>query len=306
MEKMKSMTEGGSCVEEGDYLAWGDMEWILHGQARIETVDKEEPCKGEPYVDLYYTRFPGWDTCMHHCQNLGTRVPPVTTFQDWDTLQRSLEVNLYDKGRNTLMLWLPVEDKKTEGEWRDFYTGSVLQNYTPPWVGSKLEGGDALNCAFLLDGNSWSYIECDFPTYACMCTHKPSSYLRFKGLCLNSAIDVYYKPTSDVTDSRKLELQGLERTSITYDIDEQIWILDVKYSNVTGISRATHASFTLGKHNWTIKGDKGCNAGESYVTELKMSGCQTGNFTCRVYIWWDCWDLRSHKNLVSCVNFTQK
>ena len=36
-DKMKSMTGKKSCVEEGDYLAWGDMEWILHGQARMET-----------------------------------------------------------------------------------------------------------------------------------------------------------------------------------------------------------------------------------------------------------------------------
>ena len=280
IEKMKSVTGGENCLEEGDYLAWADMEWILHGEARIETIDKEEPCRKEPLVNLYYTQFSGMDACMHHCQNLGSRVPSVTDFQDWTALQNHLKLELYDKGLNNLRLWLPVEDRKIEGEWRDFYTGRSIQNFTPPWVGSKPDGGNAQNCAFLLDGKTWGDYECDSPYYACMCTHKPSSYLKFKGLCPNSAIDVYYKPTSDVTDSRKLELQGLERTSITYDIDEQIWILDVKYSNVTGISRATHASFTLGKHNWTIKGDKGCNADESHVTELKMSGCQTGNFTC--------------------------
>ena len=36
IEKMKSMTRGEGFVEEGDYLAWRDMEWILHGQARME------------------------------------------------------------------------------------------------------------------------------------------------------------------------------------------------------------------------------------------------------------------------------
>ena len=106
------------------------MEWILHGQASIETVDKEEPCRGEPHVSLYYTRFPGMDSCMHHCKNLGTRVPSVTSFQDWVTLRNSLKKDIYDRGLNTLSLWLPVEDRKTEGEWNDFYTGNVLQNYT--------------------------------------------------------------------------------------------------------------------------------------------------------------------------------
>ena len=49
---------------------------------------------------------------------------------------------------------------------------------------------------------------------------------------------------------------------------------------VTGILKAEHASFTLGKHNWTIQGDKGCNGEELYVRELKMSACDTGKFTC--------------------------
>ena len=37
----------------------------------------------------------------------------------------------------------------------------------------------------------------------------------------------------------------------------------------------------LGRHSWTIKGDRGCSKdGPEYTTELKMSGCQDGNFTC--------------------------
>ena len=48
-------------------------------------------------------------------------------------------------------------------------------------------------------------------------------------------------------------------------------------SNITITSSASHASFILGKHNWTIKDHK---QGDNYVTELKMSGCQKGEFTC--------------------------
>ena len=35
IEKMKLMTNEGSCVEDGDYLAWKDMEWILHDQVKL-------------------------------------------------------------------------------------------------------------------------------------------------------------------------------------------------------------------------------------------------------------------------------
>ena len=116
VEVMRQNTRAGKYVEDGDYLAWGDMEWILHGRARIETVDKEEPCKEEPYVNLYYTPFPGMEACMHHCENLGTRVPSVANSQDWATLQHALKKSLYDKGFNPRQLWLPIDDKKTEGK----------------------------------------------------------------------------------------------------------------------------------------------------------------------------------------------
>ena len=39
IKRMEIMTRGGSCFEEGDYLAWEDMEWILHGHARKETTE---------------------------------------------------------------------------------------------------------------------------------------------------------------------------------------------------------------------------------------------------------------------------
>ena len=65
IKKMESMTMSGLCVEEeGDYLAWGDMEWNLHGQARKETAEKEEICEEKPLVDLFYTPFPGMDSCL--------------------------------------------------------------------------------------------------------------------------------------------------------------------------------------------------------------------------------------------------
>ena len=75
---------------------------------------------------------------MHHCQKLGSRVPSVSNLCDWLKLQESLKEDLYEKGLNTMDLWLPVSDRRREGEWRDFYTENVIQKYTPPWIGSGL------------------------------------------------------------------------------------------------------------------------------------------------------------------------
>ena len=77
-----------------------------------------------------------------------------------------------------------------------------------------------------------------------------------------------------------IRLLRLTLTSIEFVGEENMWRFNVFNSNVTGTSTASFASFTLGKHNWTIKGDKGCSSKDSYTTELKMSGCTRGNFTC--------------------------
>ena len=49
-------------------------------------------------------------------------------------------------------------------------------------------------------------------------------------------------------------------------------------SNVTGFSLASHVSYALGKHNWTIEGGDACSSGPN--VQLKLTGCQEGSFTC--------------------------
>ena len=128
IQKMKGMTRNDSCVEEGDYLAWGDMEWILHGEARKERIEKEETCEEKPLVDLYYTQFPGgMDSCILHCEKLGSRIPSVASFREWTKLQTFLKRKLYDKGLNTLQMWLPITDRETKGIWKDYISGPNIQ-----------------------------------------------------------------------------------------------------------------------------------------------------------------------------------
>ena len=63
-------------------------------------------------------------------------------------------MKLFDKGLSTLQMWLPITDRETEGVWKDFYTGQVVQNYTHPWITSKPDGEKAENCARLFDENN--------------------------------------------------------------------------------------------------------------------------------------------------------
>ena len=229
--------------------------------------------------------------CRPHRKYSITSTSTQAACKDWVKLQTFLKKKLFDKGLNTLQLWLPIEDRKTEDVWEDFYTREVVQNFTHPWIGSKPNGGRAENCARLMNENDWADRRCDYPNFACMCSHKSNTNLKLRGLCPRSAIDVHYKPVNKQTDIREMKLQGLKHTSIGHvrnDIfsflkipkAEKKWVLHVIDPKVTGTSTAPFTSFTLGKHNWTIRGDEGCSSKDSYNTELKMSGCAERNFTC--------------------------
>ena len=51
---------------------------------------------------------------------------------------------------------------------------------------------------------------------------------------------------------------------------------------MTAVSDSSELSYVLGKHEWTISSDTfECGKGESYTTELKLTGCkEDGEFTC--------------------------
>ena len=279
IELMQQYTNGGQCVEEGDYLAWRDMQWSLHGQAVIETVDTEEACLEEPSVSLYYAGFRRMETCMHFCENLGSRAPSVINLGQWKSLQMLLRKKL-STGLSR-RIWLPIDDKETEGVWRDFYTQEML-NSSLPWIESEPNGGLGENCVNMDSSYSflWNDENCEH-SGACICTRNHPPHLKLLGLCPGSDVDTFYRPINEFSNFTRLKLVGLYHSSIEYDLEGRKWKLTVAESLVTGSSKAALATFTLGRQNWTINGDMGCTSdGGEYTKELKMSGCKEGNFTC--------------------------
>ena len=50
---------------------------------------------------------------------------------------------------------------------------------------------------------------------------------------------------------------------------------------MTARSSASQNSFALGKHNWTVSGDDyQCSGGNEYTLEMKLTGCESTQFTC--------------------------
>ena len=201
--------------------------------------------------------------------------------KDWEGIGSFLRSTLEDRWPHGADgIWVALDDNDKEGDWRDYYTRQPM-NSTPPWLESEPNGDKLENCASIISGTElWYDDRCDRVDRACMCDRQNLPYLRLRGLCLHSALDTHYQPMNNLTAFTKLKLVGF-RTTIEYDSKRLVWALTIREHDATGISKASHASFTLGRQSWTIIGDMGCSIdGKEYTTELKMSGCQEGKFTC--------------------------
>ena len=271
---MRQNTGGESCIEDGDYLAWSDMEWTLYGQTVIETVTDSEPCSGDP-SSIVYPAFMGQSTCIKLCESLGSRLPSIVTSREWANLEKG--VGRFD---NYFAIWTAIDDKEIEDQWRDHYTGQVMVNHSNVFFPGAPNRGRDENCAIIYNRGGLIRLDddyCELPAM-CMCENNPELFLRLRGLCKGSAIETHYRPKGGRFDINQFRIIGLH-SSIDHSDVSGLWELSVAKSNVKAISRAPKSSFTLGKHNWTVLMDRGCNRNsesDSYTMELKMSGCKDG------------------------------
>ena len=271
IKEMHENTKGDKCGSEGDYLAWRDMQWNLNDKARVEYVATDEVCKSHPALNLYPAAF-RMQSCKNFCQKIGSRSPRTVTLQQWENLEKNLEGL-----RKPWNIWLALKASETEGEWRDSCDGKVV-NFSLPWqLGQPNGGGDCVSLRTLL-GVSQYFCSTNA---ICMCERTPVPSLRHRGLCAKSAVkEILYQPMNNVTHLERMTLVGFKK-QIEFNPKSSSWHLTDKESNVTATTKAPHNTFTLGRHNWTIRGDKGCSEeGREYTTELKMSGCLEGSFTC--------------------------
>ena len=277
---MERNTAAGTCSQEGDYLAWKDMNWTLHGQAIIGTMNADETCIGEPPVDIFDVKR-NQLSCMQFCEHLGSRAPSFVNIQEWKDFQQLLKQPSYRKGLQTTFVWAAIDDREVEGEWRDHYTREVMK-HKDIWAPYAPNRGTDESCAVWTD-RGFDDAPCQSEMGGCMCKRRPKHFLKLRGLCNDSLIDIYYQPMNNPSDVRTIHLYGL-RTNIQYVEERNLWKLSVaSKNNVTARSKASLKSFTLGRHNWTINGDENCNERidrSTYTKELKMSGCNETEFTC--------------------------
>jgi hypothetical protein len=134
----------------------------------------------------------------------------------------------------------------------------------------------------------------------CLCQYESKPVLTLRGLCPARRLDKQYILKQRGSDPSDLFIVGLGHTQMRYNEMGGHWSLTDAKFDVTGESEATKVSYLLGKNQWTIHDDTLCNktlqrewtgqnmtTGDnkyktwySYTTQLKLTGCSEGQFTC--------------------------
>ena len=312
MSNMEAMTRTGTdmCGTPGDFINWEGANWTVSlPQAKVVSVDSTTgPCRMESKIHVYpMLKAQDYHSdCMQHCEKLGGRSPSVKTFQEWQNFYVEIQQMQYISLQLPTEVWLsategdknlklsrldhwPEDIEAVEGVWRDYYTGAILDNYTMAWSSPNKdnEKGDKYNCIYCRPASSVrkSLVEwtCRVTTIGCPCSYKTLPVLRLRGFCLQTNIEhTRYTPMHLDSDPRDIVMTGKKNAQIKYNSTQSKWTIEDSYTNVKAMTRARHNTFALGKHNWTISGDKyDCSKGQSnYTIEMKLTGCEEGEFTC--------------------------
>ena len=187
----------------------------------------------------------GWhyhSHCMHHCEKLGGRSPPVRTLQEWQNLYEEIQHIKVDHPMLPDMLWLsategdkdlnlsrldhwPKSFEATEGALRDFYSGELLDNYTRPWCSAIKddEVGDTFNCIQHANAsdtgcsvdNAWLEWQCEQRDMGCICSYQTSPMLHLRGFCPDTNIeDIRYIPLQLQDGSNNIIMIGPESAAL--------------------------------------------------------------------------------------------
>ena len=104
----------------------------------------------------------------------------------------------------------------------------------------------------------------------------------FRGFCPDTLLEhKKYTLTKSTDDLNKVTFIGEQSARIEYDPSLSQWALSDPRLNLTAWTTASHKSHALGKHNWTISGDKNkCSKNKDYEIPLKLTACEDDEFTC--------------------------
>ena len=101
---------------------------------------------------------------------------------------------------------------------------------------------------------------------------------------VKDSLSVSY-PWNDKT-STNLIFVGEFSTQIYFATSSETWTIEGTWMNygdkddTHGTTTSRFQTFALGKHKWNITNDRKCSAGKPWIQQIKLTGCEDGQFTC--------------------------
>ena len=313
-ERMVKETTAGSdeCGSRGNFLDWEESVtkemWTLYSEANFTELDSglEDPCLMKAKMQIFpMFGYSHHSECMEHCQKYEGRSPPVRTKKEWEHIFKEVRAISPDPRNLLPRSWLSategdighslgVLDHWPEGviakeeTWRDFYYGTELDNFTKPWISSKGDKNNGVehNCLKFRphypEHQSWYEFQCVGFNTGCICEYEDPPILHLRGFCSGTLVEhERYAVMQLPNDPQKIVMIGYQSARIEHDQSHDQWVLRDSRQNITARTQAGQLSFALGKHNWTISGDRyHCSGGRDYTIEMKLTGCKDGKFTC--------------------------
>ena len=251
VEQMISMTSPGKeeCGLEGDFLSWEksfeENLWNLSSQARWMDLDGgfDNPCTAKSSLNVFPMdeTISQWD-CMKHCKKLGGHPPSLKTQNEWEYFWGEMKALGPDPAELPIMYLSATEgvnpeddnDKlgepshwpegvtATEGVWRDYSSGEILDNYTKPWRdGHDRVMEDLYNCVFFYPKNkkekSWLEWQCSSSDIGCPCAYQTAPLIRLRGYCPSTYLDTIYSVTQLAADPKDIIIMGSFDNRIQYN-----------------------------------------------------------------------------------------
>ena len=285
--EMVSRTAGEDCGKaDGDYLAWESSEWSLKGKASFHEVTVEDLCRRESRIQVFTSPIGSMDQCKNLCEKMqnGTMTPvrtPNESQKMFDRIDKVLTPNgkPTKAGRVGQALWAPAIRQASNDTWVDLYNNKDPVNEITWAAGHPTSESCAI---YVVPWKAFGSYPCTLDTKVsivyCPCFFPDSPHLTLRGLCPDSYIDQAYLARNDPVTGF-LYFYGTHKTIARFDGKK--WKMTTAFYNTSASTDAMPATFILGKHNWTISGDsEECNSGKPYTTELKLTGCAEGDFTC--------------------------
>ena len=279
LEDMEKRTAGELCAkQDGDYLSWSNSSWELSGSAKWTEVEEEDLCRKDSRIQLFKTeRLADINDCKRLCPKLHEQ-GKMTPFNQ-ELKDRLINIkNVAPKSPKSIAVWLPII--KENGLWVDIYTRNRVSELE--WSQGFPINDSSRNCLmFVAGGQGHLNFPCqDYFSWFCTCHFHNHPFLRLRGLCKDSHMDLTYQPQNNPTNG-DLTYYGNIESSAKFKTENNQWEIKTALHKVTALSDEQSGRFMLGKQMWAIEGDnKKCHKGEAYTAILKLTGCKEGEFTC--------------------------